>query len=43
MVDVLRKSMGKMSPAGLAMVARVPLPADVGALVAEASMAAPTG
>ena len=43
MVDVLRKSMGKMSPAGLVMVARVPLPADVGALVAEASTPAPAG
>jgi hypothetical protein len=37
MIDVLRKSMGKMSPVGLAMVGEVPLSAAAEGLVAEAA------
>jgi hypothetical protein len=36
MVDVLRKSVGKMSPMGVAMVSEVPLSPTAGRLVAEA-------
>jgi hypothetical protein len=43
MVDVLRKTMGKMSPGGIAMVDRIPLSAAAEELVAEASAPAPTG
>jgi hypothetical protein len=38
MVEVLRKSIGKMSPGGIAMVAEVPLSAEAQGLVAEASV-----
>ena len=41
MVEILRKSMGKMSPDGIAMVAHVDLSAEAQGLVAEASAPAP--
>jgi len=43
MVEILRKSMGKMSPDGIAMVAHVSLSAEAQGLVAEASVPAPDG
>jgi hypothetical protein len=40
MIEILRKSMGKMSPGGIDMVAQVPLSAEARELVAQASAAA---
>ena len=42
MVDILRKSMGKMTPGGIGMVSQVPLSAGARDLLAEAATEAPS-